>query len=429
MSQNLIPNPGLEEAGDDLPLAWKTGAPRPEIAPAARRDTTVARSGAASLLLAGTGSAGVVGWASATCSGITAGRYYELVAYVRAEGVTNLHASAWVKLTWQGAGQDDLPYVSYLNHVTREGEWWRFSGTLRAPEGTVAAEVTLGLRGAPQGCLWWDDLSLHEVPAPAPRRVRLATSYLPGEQRLDPQAWRAVIEQAGEGGADVVCLGEMVTVAEGAALEDHPTIPGPATEALGELARRYRMMVIASVPEWQGDLWYNTAVIVGKDGRLVGRYRKTHLPQSEVEAGSSAGATLPVFDTEIGRIGVQICYDHFFPEVTRAFAVQGAEIVFTPIWADARAGGAALDAVARARAIDNGLYYVTATFNRRSLIIDPNGAILADTAGTPGVVFADVDLDAPYYERWLSVAGAAEFRVLWPKERRPELYGPLTEER
>lgn len=429
VSQNLVPNPGFEEVTEGRPVGWKTGAPRLEIAPSFARDTSVAHSGSCSLLIAGNGSAGVVGWVSAQCPGVTAGKSYELAAYVRAEGVESLHASAWAKLTWQRPGTDEFPRVAYLNSVTREGEWWRFAGTLRAPEEAVSAEVTLGLRHAPQGSLWWDDISLREAPSPAPRHVRLATTYLPSDQHLDPQAWRSLIEKAGEGEADVVCLGEMVNVAPGAELEAHPTIPGPATEALGELARRYQMMIIASVPEWQGDLWYNTAVIIGKDGRLIGRYRKTHLPQTEVEAGSAAGATLPVFDTEIGRIGAQICYDQFFPEVTRTFALKGAEIVFTPIWGDGRSEGKALDAVARARALDNSLFYVTSTYGGRSLIIDPSGTILADTAGTPGVVFADVDLDAPRYEPWLSVTGQAEFRTLWPKERRPSLYGSITEDR
>jgi len=425
---NLVPNPSFEVADGALPAQWTTGAPRPEIAPSFSSDTVFARSGTRALCMSGSGRAGVVGWATAACPGIVPGHTYELVVYVRTEDVKSIHESAWVKLSWLRNAGDDFPRVSYLRAVAREGQWWRFAATLRAPDEAASAEITLGLRHAPDGRLWWDDISLREVPAPAPRHVRIATAYLPAEKRLDPDAWRTMIEQAGEGHADVVCLGEMARVVpepEGA----RPTIPGPATEALGELARRYHMMIIVSIPEWEGSLSYNTAAIIGKDGRLVGRYRKTHLPQSEVEQGSTPGATLPVFDTEIGRIGVQICYDHFFPEVARTLALKGAEIIFTPIWGDSRTDGAAYDAVARARALDNSVYYVTSTYGERSLIIDPRGAILADTAGTPGVAFADINLDAPIYERWLSVTGEAEFRSLWPKERRPELYGSVVEER
>lgn len=175
----------------------------------------------------------------------------------------------------------------------------------------------------------------------------------------------------------------------------------------------------------QGSLHFNTAVIIGRTGELIGRYRKTHLPQAEVEEGSTPGSSVPVFDTDIGRVGMQICYDEFFPEVSRLLALQGAEIIFTPIWGDVRSNGQAYEVVARARAIDNSVYYVTATYDLRSLLIDPSGTILADTAGRPGVVFADVDLNAPHYEAWMAGPGAAEFRCLYPKERRPSLYGPL----
>jgi predicted amidohydrolase len=124
---------------------------------------------------------------------------------------------------------------------------------------------------------------------------------------------------------------------------------------------------------------------------------------------------------------MQICYDHFFPEVTRSLALNGAEIIFTPIMGDIRTHEQAYEAVARARALDNTIYYVTSIRDTaRSLIVDPSGTILADSKGVPGVVFADIDLDAPFYEPWLSVEGSAEFRHLWRKERRPGSYGLLT---
>jgi len=187
------------------------------------------------------------------------------------------------------------------------------------------------------------------------------------------------------------------------------------------------MLIVASLPEWQGTVCYNTAVLIGRDGQLLGRYQKTHLPHSEATGGTTPGSVFPVFDTDIGRVGMQVCYDHFFPEVTRLLALRGAEAVFVPIMGDIRRGGRAYEAVARARAIDNSVFYVTSVRDTgRSLIVDPEGEILADTAGVPGVAVADVELDAPRYERWLSVAGEAEFSNLWPKERRPSLYAGLS---
>lgn len=424
-SGNTVPNPGFETTINGQAAEWRTGAPRQELAPAILPDTQYARTGERSLCMSGVGTAGVVGWASASYPGVEGGKVYELAVYLRAEEVPSLHESAWVKLTWLRADREEAPWVTYLHSLEPEGEWWRCSGVVRAPEGATSAEITLGIRYAPQGMIWWDDVSLREIPAPAPRRVRLATVLIPGEKRTDPKAWRELIVQAGEGKADVVCLGEMTQIVHVSPKQGLP-IPGPATDALGELAKRYRMMIVASLPEKQGSLLFNTAVIIGRNGELIGRYRKTHLPEAEVEEGYTPGSDIPVFDTDIGRVGLQICYDHFFPEVSRALALQGAEIIFTPIWGDERSNRKAYEAVARARAIDNSVYYVTCIYSRRSLIIDPSGTILADTVGEPGVVFADVDLDAAHYEPWMVGAGAAEFRYLYPKERRPSLYGPLS---
>ena len=453
---NLLPNPSFEEVTDGIPAEWEIHAHRPEIAPCVTSDDRVARTGNRSLRMSGGEKEGVVGWMTARGSGIQAGNHYRVVAYFRAENVPDLHESAWAAVSWLRDESDDFPRVALLCALAREGKWWRLSELLQAPDEAHLAEISLGFRYAPGGQIWWDDVSLQETPSPTPRRARLATAYLPEDQR-NPEGWGRVIRQAGEAHADAVCLGEMAEIVPKDP-DARPSIPGPATDALAEHARQYRMMIVVSLPEWEGHLRYNTAVIIGRDGQIVGRYRKTHLPQAEVKLdGHTPGSSLPVFDTEIGRVGLQVCYDHFFPEVARLLALQGAEIIFTPIMGggsatanQALARAPAIDnsvvmvptkrghgggrrrpsaAAPRARAIDNSVFWVTSIRDSggRSLIVDPSGRILADSAGQPGVVFADVDLDAPHYERWLSVEGEAEFRHLWPKERRPSIYRALAQ--
>jgi predicted amidohydrolase len=379
-------------------------------------------------LLDGAGKAGVAGWVTARCSGIEEGKTYQVAVYFHEEDLPNPHECVWLKLAWLRNGEDDRSRVVYPYLLAQEGEWWRLSGTYRAPEGTTLAEVSLSLRHAPQGRVWFDDVSLRQVSPPAPRRFRLATAYLPNDQRT-PEGWRSAIQQAGEGKADAVCLGELAQIVPPES-DPRPTIPGKATEVLADFARKYNMLIVVSLPEWQGPLVYNTAVIIGRDGQIVGSYRKTHLPQAEVEEGTTPGSSFPVFDTDIGRVGLQICYDHFFPEVARSLAVQGAEIIFTPIMGDGRVDGQLYQSVARARAADNSVFYVTSIRDPgHSLIVDPAGTVLADSAEKPGVVFADVDLEARHYERWLSVAGEADFRDLWHKERRPSIYQGLADTR
>jgi len=424
---NLVPNPSFEEVADGVPVGWRPSAARPDIAPSTQSDTVFRRSGERSIRLSADGRAGVAGSITARCEGVRAGDRYECRAYFRAEGVPSLHESVWARVTWLRTPDDEMPRNVLLRTLTREGVWWCISGQMVAPEGATLADVCLSFRHAPDGRVWFEDVSLVRVPGTGPRPLRIATAHLP-KGRNTPEGCAWALRLAGEGGAGVVCLTEFtqIVVPED---DPHPSVPGLATEALGECARRYRMLIVASLHDWQGTLRYNTGVIIGRDGELVGRYQKTHIPQGELEEGTSPGQTLPVFDTDIGRVGLQICYDHFFPEVTRILALQGAEIVFTSIMGDIRDECRAYEAVARARAIDNGIHYVTSIQDTgRSLIVDPAGRILADSAGVPGVVFADVDLSAVYWEPWLSLPGASDFRTLWPKERIPRLYNELTRE-
>ncbi|MCJ7750813.1 MAG: hypothetical protein MUQ65_06920 [Armatimonadetes bacterium] len=430
-SDNLITNPSFEKlTGDGLPDGWNFEAPRQDVAPSVATDESAARSGERSLCLGGAGKRGVVGWISTRCPGITAGETFELAAYFQVENVPDLHESVWMRVTWlhPSSPRDYRLRAALLYELSEEGDWTRISGVFTAPEGAETAVVSLGLRNAEDGKIWWDDVSMRRVPTPAPRPVRVATAFLPYDQSA-PEDWARVLTEAGEGKADIVCLGELAQIVDPHS-HPRPTIPGPATDTLAEYARRYRMMIVVSLTEWDDGLRYNTAIIMGRDGEILGRYRKTHLPQAEAEDGVTPGDSLPVFDTEIGRIGLQICYDHFFPEVARLLALGGAEMIFTPIMGDIRAKETVYDAVARTRAVDNSVFYVTSIRDTgRSLVVDPSGRILADTAGVPGVAFADVDLNAAYWEDWMSVGGDAEFRHLWPKERRPSLYRALSEER
>ncbi len=428
MTANLVPNPSFEEVAGELPAGWTTHAPRPEVAPAFAVSRERARSGHTSLCLTGEGRAGVIGWVTADSSGVAAGRTYEACAYVHAEDVVSLQESVTAFVTFRRSTPRTPARVAVLAPEREEGGWWRLSVQVQAPDDAASAQLFLGLRWAPHGRVWWDDVSLREVPTPPARKVRLATSFLYGATR-GPETWQGVLKTAGEGRADIVCLGELARVLP-LDRSARPTIPGPETELLGEYARKYHMLIVASLREWQGPLRYNTAVLIGRDGRLIGRYRKTHLPESEVQGGTTPGYELPVFDTDLGRIGLQICYDHFFPEVSRILALQGARFIFTPIEGDVRLDQQVYESVARTRAVDNSVFYVTSICDTgRSLIVDPAGRVLADTAKKEGVVFADVDLTATYWEHWLSVDGDSLFEQLWPRERHPALYGPLTESR
>jgi predicted amidohydrolase len=236
------------------------------------------------------------------------------------------------------------------------------------------------------------------------------------------------VEAAGRQGADLVVLGEGITLVSTGkkAHEVAEPVPGPTTFALGRLAAKYKMHVVVGVFERAGPAIYNSAVLIGRDGKVIGTYHKTHLPEIEGEWGLTPGDTYPVFETDIGVIGMEVCYDNFFPEVARALAVNGAQIIVNPIWGDGRADYYDWDIVARARAIDNAVYFIASNYsNKRSLIIDPRGYIIADTAGRTGVVLSDIEIPNDVLTPGLSIGGHGRWRTLYPKERRLGTYGEL----
>ena len=90
-------------------------------------------------------------------------------------------------------------------------------------------------------------------------------------------------------------------------------VPGPTTEYFGKLAKQHDCYIVAGLPEREGHLVYNVAVLLGPDGEVAGKYRKVTLPREEIARGIAPGDDYPVFDTRFGKVGVMICYDVFFP--------------------------------------------------------------------------------------------------------------------
>jgi predicted amidohydrolase len=239
--------------------------------------------------------------------------------------------------------------------------------------------------------------------------------------------WCEQIDSAGQLGLDVVCLGEAITmVGPGRSVKDvAEPIPGPATKQLGDAARKNHIWVIAGLTELSGDVIYNTAVLLDRQGHLSGKYRKVHLPREEWKEGIRPGDTYPVFETDFGKVAIQICYDWFFSEPTEIFALKGAEIIFAPTWGDTlpdKEGRVNGQSVFRVRARDNGVYMVPSVYDGESLVIDPMGRILANSAGKEGVFWVEVDLSKRESLEWVGY-----WRSIGPRDRSPQTYAPLLE--
>jgi predicted amidohydrolase len=203
-------------------------------------------------------------------------------------------------------------------------------------------------------------------------------------------------------------------------------VPGPLTEALGEIAREHGVWLVpGSVFERAGDgRLHNTALAISPQGELVARYRKVFPWQPHEEC--APGDTFVTFDVpEIGRIGLAICYDGNFPETFRQLAWMGAEVVLQPTLTTTSDRDAEL-ALARGNAIANQLYVVNLNAAGpaalgRSLIVDPEGIVRLQ-AGEGEELLTDVlDLDAVTRVRELGTAGVSR---MWEQILRA---GPAVE--
>ena len=262
----------------------------------------------------------------------------------------------------------------------------------------------------------------------------------------------ALAEKAARQGANIICTQELFRSQYFCQAEKHEyfslaeAIPGPSTRAFQALARKHGVVVIASLFERRASgLYHNTAVIIDADGRLVGRYRKMHIPDDPLYYEKfyfTPGDTgFRAWDTRFGRIGVLICWDQWYPEAARLTALQGAEILFYPTaigWHPgekaehgARQHGA-WETIQRAHAVANGCY--VAAVNRIGTERPEGGDGIefwgqSFVAGTSGEILAKAGTDREEVMLVpIDLAQVETTRTHWPflRDRRIDAYGDLT---
>ncbi len=211
-------------------------------------------------------------------------------------------------------------------------------------------------------------------------------------------------------------------------------VPGPTVERLIPYARKYQMVMVIPVYEREmAGVYYNTAAVVDADGTYLGKYRKTHIPQTagfwEKYYFKPGNLGYPTFRTAYAQVGVYICYDRHFPEGARALGLHGAEVVFNPSATVAGLSRHLWKLEQPAHAVANG-YFVAASnrvgteapwnignFYGTSYIVDPRGNFLATASeDRDELVTADCNLEM-----------IEEVRRVWQfyRDRRPDAYGDL----
>lgn len=225
------------------------------------------------------------------------------------------------------------------------------------------------------------------------------------------------------------------------------TIPGPSTEYFSELAREFGVVLVLSLFEKRAaGLYHNTAVVIEKDGTIAGKYRKMHIPDDpayyEKFYFTPGDLGFHPIQTSVGKLGVQVCWDQWYPEGARLMALQGAELLIYPTaigWESTDTNDEKqrqLDAwqtVQRGHAVANGIPVVAVNrcghevdssgqtngidFWGHSFVAGPQGEILAEAGTNPTMLLVDVDMErSENVRRW------------WPflRDRRIDEFGDLT---
>jgi predicted amidohydrolase len=361
--------------------------------------------------------------------GIKGGQAYAVKSVCLLRDFPAPYHSLLIRVSWMRGGKLLHPAGVLVRGPILENGLAKFDDVLVAPEDADSARLSLSVKWPRGGSVIWKSVSMQPVPTPEPRKVKVGTVFL-RPRNSTPQKnlklWCGQIDAAGKLGLDIVCLGEAIlSVGTPATLKDRAQpIPGPISEVLADAARRNKIWVVAGLTELDGEVVYNTAVLLNRNGELVGKYRKVHLPREEWKKGIRPGQEYPVFETDFGKVAIQICYDWFFSEAAEIFALNGAEIIFAPTWGntlpdeDGKVDGESTFCV---RARDNGVYMVPSVYDGNSMVIDPMGRILASNEGKDGVFWAEIDLNKRELLDWVG-----NWRSIGPRHRMPQTYETLT---
>jgi len=263
-----------------------------------------------------------------------------------------------------------------------------------------------------------------------------------------------MIRDCARQGAELVVLQELhnglyfCQIEDPALFDQAEPIPGPSTETFGALARELGVVLVLSLFERRmAGLYHNTAVVLERDGTLAGKYRKMHIPDDpayyEKFYFTPGDLGFTPIDTSVGRLGVLVCWDQWYPEAARLMALAGADLLIYPTaigWesSDSAAEKArqcdAWVIAQRAHAIANGLPVVSV--NRTGFEPDPSGATGgiqfwggSFVAGAQGELLAQAPADeAAAMTIEVDLARTETVRRMWPffRDRRIDAFGDLT---
>lgn len=382
---------------------WQIWSPRPEQKPAG-----IKLSDGSLILTAAASPAASGGWVKSV-NGIQPGLWFRFEAEYQVEGLRKPHNQVLVRLQWKDQKWNPIGDPEYAWREEKTGPWTRVWEAVQAPPNAKRAELQLWLYDAEQGAVVFRNPGIELTDAPVARPVRLsAVNYRPSNVQGGEANINKLVEIARAGigkPTDLIVFGEGVSVVGSHKKYEEVAEPanGSTARILGELAREKKTYIVAGIYERDGQFIYNTAILLDRDGKFAGKYRKVMLPREEIEHGLSPGDRMQVFDTDFGKLGILICYDVFFSEPTKALALQGAEIVAMPIW-----GGN--EWLAKARSIEGRFTLVSSGYDHPTYIQDPMGERLSEAKTNGSIAYAELDLAKQYREKYLGDMRARRMR-------------------
>ena len=274
-------------------------------------------------------------------------------------------------------------------------------------------------------------------------RAALIQAEWTGDKKSMLEKHVTLARKAAKDGAKVLCFQELFygpyfcQVQENEYFSYTEPIPdGPTTKLMQDLAKETGMVLVVPMFEVEQEgIYYNTAAVIDADGTYLGKYRKTHIPHCKPGFWEKfyfrpGNLGYPVFETQLAKVGIYICYDRHFPEGARALGLNGAEIVFNPSATVAGLSEYLWKLEQPAHAVANGYFmgcinrvgteapWNVGKFYGSSYFVDPRGNFLAQAnENDDALVVAEMDLDV-----------IDEVRSVWQffRDRRPETYEELT---
>lgn len=305
----------------------------------------------------------------------------------------------------------------FRDHATdcvRCGECLLFGEIIDAPKEVVKGRIEMWLKGNFASVRWLQPRLCEIEPLPE-RKARVSIAYIEPDHgsvhTIDENIdiILKTIDKSAEYRPDLIVLSEgMDAKHTGIPLKDHAEDlqTGRICSLVRKKAAEHSCYIVYNFHEIENGEYYNTSALFGREGEICGKYRKTHLTVTELESGLTPGDAYPVFDTDFGKLGMLICWDHYFSEPAEEIVKSGAEIVAVSSAGDSNAKGIA-------RAMDGGVWYAIAGWNTNNCygwgpgrIVAPDGEIVAHTSKNFEPANYEIDLNKKIRIEWLAMGPA-----------------------